>query len=129
MSSSVRLSLALVLGLVAAGGVQASASTYAVTPSAAQAKHATRLEVLTRYTVLNAHSSHQGVALNIGCNRLRQRLYRCSFFGATVGTDQHEYVISGRSMVRFDKRVHVQLYNLSCTRYNLSTPTTIDFGC
>jgi hypothetical protein len=130
MSSSVRLSVALVLGLVAAGGVQASASTHAVTPSAAQAKHATRLEVMTRYTVLAAHARPlHPVTLNVGCGRLRQRLYRCSFFGETVGTDQHEYVISGRSMVRFDKRVHVRLYNLSCTRYNLSTPTTIDFGC
>jgi hypothetical protein len=131
MSSSVRLILAVVLALLAARGVQASASAYAVTPSAGQAKHATRLEVLTRYTVLDAHAQpRHPVTLNIGCNRLRQRLYRCSFFGETVAaTDQHEYVIHGRSMVRFDKRVHVRLYNLSCTRYNLSTPTTIDFGC
>jgi len=130
MSSSVRLILAVVLALLAARGVQASASAYAVTPSAAQAKHATRLEVLTRYTVLDAHAQpRHPVTLNVGCSRLRQRLYRCSFFGETVATDQHEYVISGRSMVRFDKRAHVRLYNLSCTRYNLSTPTTIDFGC
>ena len=129
MKSSVRLTVAVVLALVAARGVQASA--YAVTPSAAQAKHATRLEVMTRYTVLKAHAQPgQPATLNVGCSRLRQRLYRCSFFGETVATtDQHEYVISGRSMVRFDKRAHVRLYTLSCTRYNLSTPTTIDFGC
>ena len=131
MKSSVRLTVAVVLALVAARGVQASASTYAVTPSAAQAKHATRLEVLTRYTVLDAQAQpRHPVTLNIGCNRLGQRLYRCSFFGETVAaTDQHEYVIHGRSMVRFDKRAHVRLYNLSCTRYNLSTPSTIDVGC
>jgi hypothetical protein len=130
MKSSVRLIVAVVLALVAAPGVQASVSAYVVTPSAAQAKHATRLEVMTRYTVLDAHAQpRHPVSLNVGCSRLRQRLYRCSFFGETVGTDQHEYVIHGRSMVRFDKRAHVRLYNLSCTRYNLSTPTTIDLGC
>lgn len=131
MKSSVGLTVAVVLALVAARGVQASASAYAVTPSVAQAKHATRLEVMTRYTVLDAHAQpRHPVTLNIGCNRLRQRLYRCSFFGQTVAsTDQHMYVIHGRSMVRFDKRAHVRLYNLSCTRYNLATPTTIDFGC
>lgn len=85
--------------------------------------------MLTRYTVLDAYSSHHGVTLNVRCGRLRQRLYRWSLFGETVATDQHEYVIGGRSMVRFDKRAHVRLYNLSCTRYNLSTPTTIDLGC
>jgi hypothetical protein len=128
MKSSLRLTVAVVLALVAALGVQASA--YAVTPSVAQAKHATRLEVMTRYTVLDAHAQpRHPVTLNVSCGRLRQLLYRCSFFGETVGTDQHEYVIHGRSMVRFDKRAHVRLYNLSCTRYNLSTPTTIDFGC
>ena len=130
MSSSVRLILAVVLALLAARGVHASAAAYAVTPSVAQAKRATRLEVMTRYTVLEAHAQpRHPVTLNVTCSRLRQRLYRCSFFGETVATDQHEYVIHGRSMVRFDKRAHVRLYNLSCTRYNLSTPTTIDFGC
>ena len=130
MKSSVRLTVAVVLAVVAARGVQASASAYAVTPSVAQAKHATRLEVMTRYTVLKARAQPgQPATLNVGCSRLRQSLYRCSFFGATVATDQHEYVIHGRSMVRFDKRAHVRLYNLSCTRYNLSTPTTIDLGC
>jgi hypothetical protein len=131
MKSILWLTVAVVLALVVARGVQALASAYAVTPSVAQAKHATRLEVLTRYTVLDAHAQpRHPVTLNIGCNRLRQRLYRCSFFGETVAaTDQHEYVIHGRSMVRFDKRAHVRLYNLSCTRYNLSTPTTVDFGC
>jgi hypothetical protein len=130
MKSSVRLIVAVVLVLVAARGVQALASAYAVTPSVAQAKHATRLEVMTRYTVLKAHAQPgQPATLNVRCSRLRQRLYRCSFFGETIGTDQHEYVIHGRSMVRFDKHAHVRLYNLSCTRYNLSTPTTIDFGC
>ena len=130
MKSSVRLTVAVVLAVVAARGVQASALAYAVTPSVAQAKHATRLEVMTRYTVLKARAQPgQPATLNVGCSRLRQSLYRCSFFGATVATDQHEYVIHGRSMVRFDKRAHVRLYNLSCTRYNLSTPTTIDFGC
>jgi hypothetical protein len=130
MKSSVRLTVAVVLVLVAARGVQALASAYAVTPSVAQAKHATRLEVMTRYTVLKAHAQPgQPATLNVRCSRLRQRLYRCSFFGETIGTDQHEYVISGRSMVRFDKHAHVRLYNLSCTRYNLSTPTMIDSGC
>lgn len=132
MKSSVRLTVAVVLAVVAARGVQASASAsaYAVTPSVAQAKHATRLEVMTRYTVLKARAQPgQPATLNVGCSRLRQSLYRCSFFGATVATDQHEYVIHGRSMVRFDKRAHVRLYNLSCTRYNLSTPTMIDLGC
>jgi len=128
MKSSVGLTVAVVLALVAARGVQASA--YAVTPSAAQAKYATRLEVMTRYTVLKAHAQPgQPATLNVRCSRLRQRLYRCSFFSETIGTDQHEYVISGRSMVRFDKHAHVRLYNLSCTRYNLSTPSTIDSGC
>ena len=130
MKSSVRLTVAVVLALIAARGVQSASSAYTVTPSAAQAKQATRLEVLTRYTVLKAHAQPgQPATLNVTCSRFRQRLYRCSFFGATVGTDQHEYVIHGRSMVRFDKRAHVRLYNLSCTRYNLSTPTTIDSGC
>ena len=128
MSSSVRLSVALVLGLVVGGGVQASASTHAVTPSAAKAKQATRLEVMTRYTVLEAHARPiHPVTLNVGCGRLRPRLYRCSFSGETAN-DVYEYVVSGRSMVRFDKRAHVRLYNLSCTRYNFSTPITFS-GC
>ena len=85
MKSSVRLTVAVVLAVVAARGVQASASAYAVTPSVAQAKHATRLEVMTRYTVLKARAQpRQPATLNVGCSRLRQRLYRCSFFGATV---------------------------------------------
>jgi hypothetical protein len=128
MSSSVRLILAVVLALLAARGVQASASAYAVTPSAAQAKHATRLEVLTRYTVLDAYSSHHGVTLDIGCNRIRQRLYRCSFSGQTA-SDVYEYVVSGKSMVRFEKRTHVRLYNLSCSRYIFSTPITFNLSC
>jgi hypothetical protein len=127
MSSSVRLILVVVLALLAARGVQASASAYAVTPSAAQAKQATRLEVITRYTVFEAHASHQAVSLNVRCGRLRQRLYRCSFSGETA-SDVYEYVASGRSMVRFDKRAHVRLYSLSCTRYNFSTPITFS-GC
>jgi len=31
--------------------------------------------------------------------------------------------------LRFDTRAHVRLDNLSCTRYSLSTLTTIDVGC
>jgi hypothetical protein len=99
MKSSVRLTVAVALALVAAQCVQASPSAYTVTPSAAQAKHATRLEVATRYTILDPHTSHHAVTLNIGCRRLKQRLYRCSFFGETA-TDLYEYAVSGRSMVR-----------------------------
>jgi hypothetical protein len=128
MKSSVRLTVAVALALVAAQGVQASASAHAVTPSAAQAKHATRLEVITRYTILDARTSHHAVTLNIGCRRLRQRLYRCSFWGETA-TDLYEYAVSGRSMVHFDKHAHVSLYDVSCSTYNFSNYITFDFGC
>ena len=129
MNSSVRLTVAgTLLALVAALGVEASASGYVVTPSAVQAKHATRLEVITRYTILDAHSSHHYVTLSIRCSRLRQRLYRCSFSGQTA-TDLYEYIVSGRSMVRFDNHTHVSLYNVSCSTYNYSNYITFDLGC
>jgi hypothetical protein len=116
------------LALVATQGVQASASAYAVTPSVAQAKHATRLELIARYTILDAHTSHHAVTLNIGCRRLNQRHYRCSFSGQTA-TDLYEYVVSGRSMVRFDKHTQVSLCKVSCSTYNFSNYITFDFGC
>jgi hypothetical protein len=98
-----------------------------VTPSAARAKHATRLEVLTRYTILDAHMSHHAVVLRVGCNRLTQRLYRCSFSGQTA-TDLYVYVVSGKSMVRFGKQAHAKLYGVSCSTYNISN-MPFDFGC
>jgi hypothetical protein len=118
VSSSVRLILVVVLALLAARGVQASASASTVTPSAARAKHATRLEVLTRYTILDAHTHHPAW-LRVDCNRLTKRLYRCSFSGQTV-TDLYVYVVSGKSMVRFDKQVHARLHGVSCSTYNTS---------
>ena len=128
MNSGARLTVAVALALVATQGVQASASAYPVTPSAAQAKHATRLELITRYTILDAHTSHHAVTLNIGCRRLKQPLYRCSFSGQTA-TDLYEYIVSGTSMVRFDKRTHVSLFKVSCSTYNYSNYITFDFGC
>jgi hypothetical protein len=123
-----RFALAVALALIVVGGAAASASVYAVTPSAEQAKRATRLEVLTRYTILDSHMSHHAVVLRVGCNRLRQRLYRCSFSGQTA-TDLYEYVVSGKSMVRFDKHAHAKLYGVSCSTYNISNYITFDFGC
>src|SRR6266480_4271058 len=128
MNSSVRLTVAVTLILVATQSVQVSTSAYALTPSTAHAKHATRLEVITRYTILDSHSSHHAVTLSIGCSRLRQRLYRCSFSGQTA-TDLYEYVVSGGSMVRFDKHTQVNLYKVSCSTYNFSNYITFDFGC
>lgn len=130
MGSRVRVgvAVALVLGVVGVQGAQASRSARAVAPSAANAKRATRLEVLTRYTILNSDLSHHYVALRIGCGRSERRLYRCSFFGQTV-TDLYEYVVSGKSIVRFDNHTHVRLYKVSCSTYNFSNYMPFDFGC
>ena len=128
MNASVRLVVVVALALVGAQGVQASPSAHAVTPSAAQAKHATRLEVMTRYTILDSHSSHHYVTLRIGCSRLRPGLYRCSFSGQTA-TELYEYIVSGRSMVRFDSHTQVRLYKVSCSTYNYSNYIAFDFGC
>ena len=82
------------------------------------------------FTALESHARPlHPITLHVKCSRLGQRLYRCSFFAHTVGTDSHDYYVRGRSMVRFDKRVHVRLYNLSCTRYNITVPTKFGSGC
>jgi hypothetical protein len=128
MNPSVRLVVVVALTLVGAQGVHASPSAHAVTPSAAQAKHATRLEVMTRYTILDSHFSHHYVALSIGCSRLKPGLYRCSFSGQTA-TELYEYIVSGRSMVRFEDHTQVRLYKLSCSTYNFSNYVAFDFGC
>jgi hypothetical protein len=120
--------VAVALVVVAAAAVQAPSADYAVTPSVAQAKHATRLEVLTRYTILDTHSSHHYVSLGIRCRRLGQRLYRCPFSGQTA-TDRYEYIVSGRSMVRFAKHTHVTLYGVSCSTYSFSNDSDYDIGC
>lgn len=83
---------------------------------------------MTRYTILDSHSSHHYVALSIWCGRLNPHLYRCSFSGQTA-TELYEYVISGRSTVRFDNHTHVRLYNVSCSTYNYSNYIAFDFGC
>jgi hypothetical protein len=126
MKSWVRLAAAVVLALAA---VDASAAVYAVPPSAAQAKRATRLEVTTRYTILDARASHRVVTLTVGCRRLAQRLYRCSFL-ATAATDLYTYIVQGKSMVRFEERkvAHAKLYGVSCSTYN-SSNIPFDFGC
>jgi hypothetical protein len=125
--SSARLVVVVALTLVGAQGAEASPSAHALTPSA-QAKHATRVEVMTRYTILDSHSTQHYVILRIGCTRLKQRLYGCSFAGQTA-TDLYEYIVSGRSMVRLDKPTRVRLYNVSCSTYNYSNYIAFDFGC
>lgn len=104
-------------------------SATAVKPSAANAKLATRLEVTTRYQLLDPHITRHAVTLDIGCVRLRERLYRCSF-SAETATDVYIYVINGKSIVRFHKaRATATLSDVSCSTYNLYDFPRYDFGC
>jgi hypothetical protein len=119
----------MVVPSVVASSQARARSTPALKPSATRAKNATRLEVMLRYQLLDAHLTHHPVTLKIGCSRLTKRLYRCSFFGET-GTDVYVYVINGKSRVRFyEARVRATLFDVSCSTYNLYDFPRYDFGC
>jgi hypothetical protein len=116
-----------VTGFVSAAG--ASSSAVAMMPSAANAKRVTRLELMLRYQLLDPHTTHHPVTLNIGCGRLAKRIYRCSYFGETA-TDLYVYSLSGKSKVRFSaSATHAALYGVSCNTYNLSDYIKYDFSC
>jgi hypothetical protein len=78
--------VAVAFALVA---VEASTALTLFAPRLAQAKRA-RVEVTTRYTILDARMSHHPVTLGIGCRR------HCSFM-ASIGTDLYVYIVSGES--------------------------------
>lgn len=110
----------LAAGLVAIAAANGRA-TVESKPSAAAAKRATRTEVTLRYGLLNVHTSHHPVALEIRCGRVAKLLYRCSFFGETASPNLYVYVLNGRATVRFGPSgARTTLHGVACSTYALS---------
>jgi hypothetical protein len=91
-----------------------------IAPSIANAKRATRSEVLLLHQVLDEHVTHHPATLTIGCKRVAQHLYHCSFSGE-ASSDLYVYVLSGKSKVQFSKTTaRANLFDLSCNTWSWS---------
>jgi hypothetical protein len=123
--AGVLATVASLAATAAAQGVSVSGGVSA--PSIANAKRATRSELLLTHQLLDAHVTHQPVTLTIGCKPVTSRLFRCSFFGE-VSSDRYVYVLTGRSNVRFSKTTaRATLYDISCNTWSFSNDVNIDF--
>jgi hypothetical protein len=122
------LAVAVVVAALALLGAAVAFASVDSNASATRAKRATRLELILRYGLMDAHATHHPVTLKIGCGRVAKRFYRCSFFGVTA-TDVYVYYVSGKSSVRFARSggAHTTLYRVSCNTYSLSDYTKFDF--
>lgn len=98
----------------------AFSSARALAPSVANAKHATRSELLLMHQVLDRHVTHHPVTLTISCKRVAERPYRCSFLGE-VSSDLWVCALGGKSKVQFHRvAARATLFDLSCKTWSLS---------